>query len=285
MAEPVQAAAAGSGAGEAPGAGAVAAPPDTAEGKALPTATGAHVPALPRIFRFLASLARFEDWLLALFVVFAAPLIVHTGRSTGGDLFGPGDPFQGTLRLAAVLAALVCAAARVRDVRPGIRVASFFGTAAVGPFTGAVLLVGASGATALSLTGTAVEAYAAAAVVLIVLARFALPPLSPVVRRALVTPFILVAGGLFWTAIDAVFAGPLVSGGAGSLTVATLQSLVTSPAFLFLLAFSGVYYAMLVYAPRQVADPEGGVLAWAIRYAMFLAGVVLGVGWLRTLGG
>ncbi len=278
MTEPAEAGAAVAATRDAAAAGPDAAPPETAA-----LAVGALEGRLPRILRRLSSLARFEDWLLALFVVFVAPVILSRGRSAGADLFGPGDPIQAAFRLASVLAALVCAASRTRGIGAASR--SFFSTAAVGPFSGALLLVGGSGAAALSLPGVAVEAYAVAAIGLMAAARLALPPLSPVVRRVLVTPFILVAGGLFWSAIDAVFAGPLVSGGAGGLTVSALQSLVSSPAFLFLVAFSGVYYAMLVYAPRQVADPEGGALAWTVRYAMFLAGVVLGVGWLGTLGG
>lgn len=50
----------------------------------------------------------------------------------------------------------------------------------------------------------------------------------------------------------------------------------------FLVAFSAVYYAMLIYAPRQVAEREGGLLAWGLRYLMFLGGIALGAGWPRV---
>lgn len=49
-------------------------------------------------------------------------------------------------------------------------------------------------------------------------------------------------------------------------------------------AFSGIYYAMLIYAPRQVAEPEGGPLTWLVRYGLFLASVTVGAAWLRPLG-
>ena len=51
-----------------------------------------------------------------------------------------------------------------------------------------------------------------------------------------------------------------------------------------LVAFSGVYYLMLIYAPRQIAEPEGGLRTWLLRYAVFLVSVVVGVSWLRPFG-
>jgi hypothetical protein len=41
---------------------------------------------------------------------------------------------------------------------------------------------------------------------------------------------------------------------------------------------------MLIYAPRQVAGREGGVVAWVIRYALFVAGVVAGLAWPHLFG-
>ena len=37
-----------------------------------------------------------------------------------------------------------------------------------------------------------------------------------------------------------------------------------------LVAFCGVYYVMLVYAPRQLAQPEGGAVAWLARFGVFV---------------
>lgn len=42
--------------------------------------------------------------------------------------------------------------------------------------------------------------------------------------------------------------------------------------------------AMLVYAPRQVVEREGGVLTWLLRYALFVAGVIFGLAWPRLFG-
>jgi hypothetical protein len=41
---------------------------------------------------------------------------------------------------------------------------------------------------------------------------------------------------------------------------------------------------MLVYAPRQVADREGGPIASVLRYVAFVVGLALGLGWLWMLG-
>ncbi len=228
----------------------------------------------------IAALLRLEDVLLTGAVVLAAPLAA--GRSAAGP-FDPGQPVQGVLRLAAVLAALACVAAR-RANEPGVAPSSVTSTGALGPFSGSVMLVAISGALALGLTGQAVYPCLAVAIAVMVAARLLLPPLSTTVRRALMTPFVLVATGLFWSFMNAVFAQPLVTGGIRTVNVDLLRSLVASPAFLFLVAFSAVYYAMLVFAPRQVAAPEGGPIAWLVRYGVFLAGVVFGVGWLSAFG-
>jgi hypothetical protein len=90
------------------------------------------------------------------------------------------------------------------------------------------------------------------------------PPLDVMARRVLVAPFVLVAGGLYWSFIEAV------SGTGGAPLV-------------FLIAFSAVYYAMLIYAPRQVAEREGSGLVWVLRYLAFAVSIVLGIGWLSIL--
>ncbi len=58
-----------------------------------------------------------------------------------------------------------------------------------------------------------------------------------------------------------------------------------APLIGFLLAFSAVYYAMLVAAPRQVAEREGGLVSWVVRYLLFVVGVAFGIAWLPLLAG
>jgi hypothetical protein len=40
---------------------------------------------------------------------------------------------------------------------------------------------------------------------------------------------------------------------------------------------------MLIFAPRQIAEREGGVIEWLLRYAAFVVSIVLGIGWLSVL--
>jgi hypothetical protein len=51
----------------------------------------------------------------------------------------------------------------------------------------------------------------------------------------------------------------------------------------FLVAFSAVYNVMLIYAPRQIAEKEGAVVEWLLRYALFVISIVLGFTWLSIL--
>jgi hypothetical protein len=219
-----------------------------------------------------------EDWLLAGWVALATPLLFRVQGGSGP--FDGGAPLLGVIRLGAVVAALVCLAARrdPKDETPGGR--SIVERGAAGPLCGGLLLVAISGVTALDVTsGPGLALLVTAGVVMIAVHLF-LPPLGIPARRALVTPFVMVAGGLFWTFIAAV-AGEPGSAAAGSAVSDPRTVLVAGG---FLLAFSGVYYAMLVYAPRQVAEREGGLVTWVLRYALFVAGVIFGLAWPHLFG-
>jgi hypothetical protein len=217
-----------------------------------------------------------EDWLLAAWVAVATPLLFRAEGGSGP--FDSGAPLLGVIRLAAVLGALICVSCRRHPNAPRER--SLIGVGAIGPLTGGLLLVAISGFTALGVTSGAGIALVAVAAVAMIAVHVLLPPLSIVARRVLVTPFVMVAGGLFWTFIAAVTGEP------GSATpaaaIANPQTAVAAAGFL--LAFSAVYYAMLVYAPRQVAEREGSLVTWVLRYALFVAGVVFGLAWPRLFG-
>jgi len=223
-------------------------------------------------------LLRLEDWLLVGWVALATPLLFRFVGS--GDPFGSGRPLEGVIDLVAVFGALACLAAR----RPATEVArspSFINRGAVGPFGGGLLLVTISGFTAVNASQRIVLVALISAAIVLVLVHVRVPPLPIVVRRALVSPFVMVTGGIFWSLIEAVVGG---STGGGALGLNALELLRAPTALFFLAAFSGVYYAMLVYAPRQVAEREGGLIAWGLRYAAFALSVVLGLGWLRIIG-
>ncbi len=224
----------------------------------------------------LAARLRLEDWLLFGWVGLLAPLIGRSEASQGP--FDPGRPLEGLLALVGVLGALVCLATSDSDAPPGTD-SSVLRRASIGPLTGGLLLVLFSGLAGLGLDDLPAEALGVAAIALLVAVRLRWPAIPTSARRLLVTPFILVTGGIFWNIIDVVAGGASPFGpaaGAGFQAIAFELGV--------LVAFSGVYYAMLIYAPRQVAEPEGGPLTWLVRYGLFLASVIVGIAWLRPLG-
>jgi hypothetical protein len=221
---------------------------------------------------------KLEDWLLVGWVALASPLLYRVQGSAG--LFDSGHPLAGFIDLVAVLGALACLAVR-RPAADVARETSFVDRGAVGPFVGGLLLVLISAFTALNAAQPVVLAVLAGAIVLLVLVRVLVPPLPAVARRALVSPFVMVTAGIFWSLTEGIVGG---STGGGAFGLDTVQLLRTPPALLFLAAFSAVYYAMLVYAPRQIADREGGIIAWGLRYTAFALSVILGLGWLRIVG-
>lgn len=237
------------------------------------------VPPLPPERQSTPALLVAEDWLLAAWVAVATPLLFRA--QGGGGPFDGGAPLLGVLRLGAVLGALICLAARRPPDDARRSGSSVVARGAIGPLTGALLLVAISGCTALGVTSGPGLALVVAAVVVMIVVHVVVPPLGLGIRRALVTPIILVAGGLFWTFIAAVAGEP----GSGSPAAAIGNPQTAVAAGGFLLAFSAVYYTMLVYAPRQIAEREGGFVTWVLRYLLFVAGVAAGLVWPRVFGG
>jgi hypothetical protein len=233
----------------------------------------------PPPMRRHAALLVTEDWLLAAWVSVATPLLFRA--QGGGGPFDSGAPLLGTLRILAVAGALVCLAARRTPADIAASGPSVITGGAIGPLVGAIILVTISGFTALDLASGAGGFIVIAALAGMVAVHFAVPPLAAPVRRILVTPFVLVSGGLFWTLIAAITGEPgSATPAAGAANPATALA-----AGGFLIAFSGVYYAMLIFAPRQVAEREGGLVTWVFRYVLFAAGVVAGLAWPHLLGG
>jgi hypothetical protein len=231
--------------------------------------------------RGLRDLVRAEDYVLGAWMAVAGPLLV--ARPEQGGLFEPGRPLVGALGIVAVLGAVACLATRSSDV-PAVSQPGLMERGALGPLTGGLLLVAIDSTTALDLPGSVAAVGIVLALVLALVLHLRVPALPVVVRRTLVTPFVLAAGGIFWNVLGAVTA-PGAAGGsstAGWLSGAdpgTAAGIVAAFA-----AFAGVYYAMLIYAPRQVAEREGGPLSWAARFGTFLAGTLLGLTWLSVFG-
>jgi hypothetical protein len=228
--------------------------------------------------RRYAALLVTEDWLLAAWVSIATPILFRA--QGGGGPFDSGAPLLGTLRIIAVAGALICLAARrsPADIAAGGQ--PLIKGGAIGPLVGAILLVTISGFTALDLASGVGTFIAIAALVAMVVVHFAVPPLAVPIRRALVTPFVLVSGALFWTFIAAITGEP----GSATPAAAIANPATALAAGGFLVAFSGVFYVMLIFAPRQVAEREGGIVTWLVRYVLFAVGVIAGLEWPRLVG-
>jgi hypothetical protein len=223
---------------------------------------------------------RFEDLILTGWVAVASPLLFRIGGEKGP--FDAGQPVAGMLRLVAVGAVLLCVAARKAPDPDGKTQPGLLDRGAVGPLFGGFLLVAISGFTALGASSQLGLVVVVAAGVAMIIVRFVLPPLTPIARRALLCPFVAITGGLYWTFIEAV----LPNQRAAQLRhAAFIDPHAATPILLFLVAFSVVYYAMLIYAPRQIAEREGGLAVWVARYLAFAASIALGVGWLSILSG
>jgi hypothetical protein len=223
-------------------------------------------------------LLKAEDWLLAGWIAVVSPLVFRAGGDKGP--FDSDQPVEGLLRLLAVLGVILCLAVRRPKGEPAKP--SIINRASVGPFTGGLLLVLISGFTALGVPSNLVVWILLAAAAGALLVHFAGPPVPAPLRRVLVTPFVVIAGGIYWNLIAQVadIRGFVV---AGATSASDRNTALLALGFLAL--FSAVYYAMLIYGPRQVAEPEGGPLEWGLRYGVFLASIVLGIGWLAAIAG
>ncbi|MFI5261907.1 MAG: hypothetical protein ACHQZR_05080 [Candidatus Limnocylindrales bacterium] len=199
------------------------------------------------------------------------------GSSGGLALLDGHDPLLGLVASLAVVGALVCLATHPAPLGDG-SVVAVADRGTVGPLAGGMLLVGAVGTQNLFDTVGAGFAVVLVAIGVASLLPDALPPIAVPDRRALVTPYLLVAASLFNGLIGQLGGlfdlRGLLDQGLGP----TLQAL---PVYVgFVLAFCGVYYLMLVYAPRQLATADGGVVAWLIRFATFVVAEVVVVTWL-----
>ena len=186
------------------------------------------------------------------------------------------DLFGGLLDLLALCLAAACIGARSRPgVQSGLVGGSDGIAYAVGPLFGAVAFTLDSTIERLDLTDSAAIVPLALAVLTAIVARWKLPPLSAEQRRALVTPFILAASGFF---------GSFLVGLTDLFDIRSLIAGLTSTTdlgtTLFVLAIATlgvlIFYLMLVFAPRQIAEREGSPLNWAVRFAVFIVGLSLG---------
>lgn len=191
---------------------------------------------------------------------------------------GAAGPLRGSLLLAAGLGAVACLLTRPRGH------AAKGGAELVGGLEGwarfpLMVLVAAVAAAGLEGFGVRTgEGCFFAAVILLSLPLVVYPRLPEVavpLRRLLMTPITLIGASAF----NAVATGVL---GDGELLNALPAR--DDPTFGFavfvlslLAAATGAFYVLLVVAPRAVAGAGGGKFWWALRFALFLAGLGIGV--------
>jgi hypothetical protein len=199
--------------------------------------------------------------------------------SGGGlDLLDGRDPLLGLVALGAVAGALVCLATRAADPAGGAAAPADRGT--IGPLTGGLLLATVIGCQNLFGNGDAGFGLALVAVLVASLLPGALPAIPIPYRRVLVTPYVLLSASLFNGLMGQISGLFDVHTVLDQGLAATLQ--VLPPVLGVMLAFCGVYYLMLVYAPRQLAVADGGMVAWLVRFAVFLAAEIVTVSWLAA---
>jgi hypothetical protein len=257
-----------------------------------------------RLAARLRGAIQLEDLLLAAVIV-VLPLLRDGGSigATAGFLGDTPDVLGGLFAIAGAVGAIVCIATRVpgtsrldaaHAAAPEAAAGPAFGfrpdarMAIIGPYLGGVALVGAHGFEKLGIRGgdwLAGPAFVVGVGAFIFADR--LPVVDAWVRRTLVTPFVLVAGGIFegivgdltpeFDPLGAV--GALLAGRANELTGLDTPSAggLLLFSYGFVIAGTGVFYAMLVYAPRELAvshpTPRG---VWPVRFVLFLVAVVVG---------
>jgi hypothetical protein len=215
---------------------------------------------------------RLEDGLLAAWMIVVVPLFA---ARPGSPAIGGPDPVLGLLDLVGLLAFAACIGAKSQPGLDSGLVERGDLRYAVGPLVGAFAFAIEDVRDRLGLPDALAALPLAAAAGVAVVARLRLPPLSAVQRRTLVTPFVLVASRFF---------GDVLGGLTPIFDLRALASSITEPggiagtAFVVAAATVGValFYVMLVFAPRQIAEREGTGAAWTVRFVLFIVSLALG---------
>lgn len=228
-----------------------------------------------------------EDFVLAGWNAAGVPWIIGAGGALAPILALGNEPnaLAGTVQLIAVVGAIVAIATRPPSGSPAsILPRGEVRAAFIGPMGGAFMFVAGSVSAYL---GLGLEGLIVALAFVVVTAALMLgdhlPVIDATLRRALIMPFILVCGGIFNG-----FSADLLRGlDIGSLMASLTVDQTGFGAFLILMVVAGVgvYYAMLVVAPRILVSPEQehGCVVWPMRFVLYLVSAIFGIGWLAML--
>ena len=235
--------------------------------------------------RWLLSALRVEDGLLAAWSLALPFAGAWFGAAPGVDSSQARMPLIGAVQLLAVVGAIAALLTRPAD-QPKVRLGGAEGPRWIicGPLIGALAFASGDAAANLGIDAAGwIGGIAFLAILVGTLAADRLPVLPSAARRALVVPFILVSATYF-NGFAAVFVNGL---DVRAAVEASPSGDIGFAAFVLFLVVAGmaVFYAMLVVAPRELADPEESGPRWAVRFALFVAASLLGVGWLSGLAG
>jgi hypothetical protein len=225
-----------------------------------------------------------EDVTLALILI-ATPFVQPITNLL--PVFGPQNDFLGGLvAFLAAVGAMVAMATRVPDEN---RLEKPPTTAAaqqdvlpvriwlVGPFIGAVGFVAGDSLDRMGLPGgdALVGIAFLVAMVAFVFAR-RLPVVSRTTRRLLVGPFVLLSGAFLQqvaASVTSSFAGTDVLG-----QLLALHNPALEVELLGIIGFAAlIFYEMLVFAPRELADPGASTRSWAIRFTVFYVSLLVAI--------
>ena len=227
------------------------------------------------------SALRFEDGALAAWLALVAPATT----AAGGAALTEG-PLAGALMILASVLAIVCLATRP-PTQPGIRLGDDGEDVAprwiiAGPLVGGLGIISSTGFEELGIRGVDLAGLVLLVAVAAIVGNRWLPVVPALVRRLLVLPFMLVAGsffsGLAAAMLDTLDTDALLG------TIGTPEWGLTAFVLVLLVGGLGAFYAMLVVAPRQLADPEDAGVRWLLRFAVFLVASLTGIGWLTLIG-
>jgi hypothetical protein len=226
-----------------------------------------------------------EDVGLAAWNALGVPVAAASGAAAVVRLGDEPDMVAGTLQLLAVLGAIVAVATRPAGVAAEPGPATFaLRVGFIGPFMGAVAMVSGSvsGYLGLGVDGLLVAAGFVAVVAALALGD-RLPVLPAWVRRGLLVPFLLVCAGIF----DGLAADLLQELDVGELIGALRVDATGFGLFVVGLLLAGIaaFYAALIVSPRVLVERQSpaGWLVWPVRFVLFLASALLGIGWLTLL--
>ena len=230
----------------------------------------------------LLSAIRVEDGVLAGWSL-VAPAIGASLRFVPGDTSHP-NPLIGVVELLAILGAFVALLTRPGE-QPPVRVADQEAPRWIiaGPLIGGLAFASSTAFDNLGLqSGDVVIGLAFVTIMVATLGANHLPVVAAPIRRALVLPFILVCASLFNGFAALFLEGLNIDAIVGSSPAGDVGFVL----FVLTLILGGMaaFYAMFVVAPRELADPEDSGPRWVIRFALYVAASLLGIGWLAVIG-